>query len=61
MASLNSQLKTANMSSKGGDKAKQLLQREFEKLQKKLAETDSRLRNVASEKQQVCELITSRI
>lgn len=50
---MNSQLKAASMSSKGGDKAKQLLQREFEKLQKKQADTDAKLRTITSDKQQV--------
>lgn len=59
VASLNSQLKVATMSSKGGDKAKQLLQREFEKLQKKQSETDAKLRAAAVEKQQVWFILKS--
>eukprot|EP00892_Ulva_mutabilis_P002668 jgi/Ulvmu1/12401/UM009_0048.1 len=53
VSSLHSQLKAANVSNKGGDKAKQLLQREFEKLQKKQVDTESKLRSMTAEKQQL--------
>jgi hypothetical protein len=51
---LQMQLKTANISNKGGDKAKMLLQKELEKAQKKHADLDAKYRSVSAEKLQAC-------
>jgi hypothetical protein len=50
---LQQQLKSATISSKGGDKAKQMAQKELEKCQKKLAETEGKYRNAVADKGQV--------
>lgn len=47
------QLKAANMSSKGGDKAQQGMKKDIEKVQKRLADTETKLRNTSDEKLQL--------
>lgn len=53
ISQLAMQLKAANMSSKGGDKARQGMAKDIEKVQKKLADTESKLRNISDEKLQL--------
>ena len=47
------QRKAANVSSKGGDKARQCMAKDIEKVQKKLADTEAKLRNTSDEKLQL--------
>ena len=53
VASLQQSLKAAAVSSKGGDKAKQLAVKELEKAQKKLADAEAKFRSAFTEKGQV--------
>jgi hypothetical protein len=55
------QLKTANISNKGGDKAKMLLQKELEKAQKKYADLEAKFRSASAERLQVSALIPSQL
>jgi hypothetical protein len=47
------QLKNATISSKGGDKAKQMVQKELEKSMKRLSEMEMKYKNAAADKGQV--------
>lgn len=53
IAQLTMQLKAANMNSKGGDKARQGLAKDLEKLQKKIADAETKARNLSDEKMQL--------